>query len=155
MTFSELKAKLEHLESLRFILPNGTIVPACFHVTEIGEVSKRFMDCGNVLREQKTVSMQLWVANDTEHRLAPAKLLRILQQSEKALGIGDHEVVVEYQTQQTQVLGKYSLDFNGLDFTLIPQQAACLAPAQCGVSPEKKRISLATLKALKEGGCCA
>ncbi len=35
----------------RFILPDGDQIPAHFHITEVGHVAKRFIDCGGKLHE--------------------------------------------------------------------------------------------------------
>jgi len=29
-----------------FVLPDGDVIPAHYHVTEVGHVTKRFVDCG-------------------------------------------------------------------------------------------------------------
>ncbi|MEY4539808.1 MAG: hypothetical protein RLZZ306_1565, partial [Bacteroidota bacterium] len=42
MKLSEVKQVLENAESLRFELQNGTTVPAHFHVTEVGMITKNF-----------------------------------------------------------------------------------------------------------------
>jgi hypothetical protein len=113
MKLSEIKEKLNTISEVNFVLPNGTHVPAHFHVTEVGEITKHFIDCGGTVRIEKVVNFQLWEANDFDHRLAPQKLLNIIQLSEKVLNIGDYEVEVEYQTE---TIGKYNIDFNGLIF---------------------------------------
>lgn len=46
MKLSEAKSKLKQLEKIAFQLPNGDLVPTHFHVTEIGKVTKHFIDCG-------------------------------------------------------------------------------------------------------------
>jgi hypothetical protein len=46
MTLSEIKENLKQLEELQFLLPNGDSVPPHFHVTEIGKITKQFIDCG-------------------------------------------------------------------------------------------------------------
>jgi hypothetical protein len=76
-------------------LENGTFVTEHFHVTEVGIVTKQFIDCGGTIRNEKTVNFQLWNANDFDHRLKPAKLLSIIELSEKKLSIEDAEIEVE------------------------------------------------------------
>ena len=46
MKLSEIKQHLQNLKTIAFQLPNGDLVPAHFHVTEVGQISKRFIDCG-------------------------------------------------------------------------------------------------------------
>jgi hypothetical protein len=73
MKLSEVKEKLNSVSEVSFVLPNGTHVPAHFHVTEVGEITKHFIDCGGSVRIEKVVNFQLWEANDFDHRLAPQK----------------------------------------------------------------------------------
>ncbi len=54
---------------MNFQLENGTFVPEHFHVTEVGVVTKHFIDCGGTMRNEKVANFQLWDANDFEHRL--------------------------------------------------------------------------------------
>lgn len=46
MKLSEFKSELQQLNTFAFQLPNGSFVPNHFHVTEVGKVSKHFIDCG-------------------------------------------------------------------------------------------------------------
>jgi hypothetical protein len=46
MRISEIKEQLTNLENVTFMLPNGSFVPEHFHVTEVGLVTKNFIDCG-------------------------------------------------------------------------------------------------------------
>lgn len=150
MKLSEIKNQLSTVETVAFVLPNGTYVPEHFHVTEIGLIKKNFIDCGGTVRNETVVNFQLWNANDFEHRLKPKKLLDIIALSEKVLGIGDFEIEVEYQTE---TIGKYDLGFNGKDFTLLHKQTACLADEQCGIPQQKQKIKLADRTT--ESSCCA
>lgn len=151
MKLSDVKNHLGAMDSLAFVLENGEQVPAHFHITEVGLVTKRFIDCGNTVRNETVVSMQLWDANDYDHRLAPEKLLKIIATSEKVLGIEDHEVEIEYQGG---TIGKYGLNFNGNQFVLTNKHTACLADDQCGVPVVKKKIALSELQVCKPGGGC-
>ena len=92
MKLSEFKKQLAGVNEIAFELPDGTFVPKHFHVTEVGQVNKHFIDCGGTVRKEKVVNFQLWEAGDTDHRLAPQKLAGIIGLSEKALGIEDAEV---------------------------------------------------------------
>ncbi len=157
MKLSEIKNHLGTAVSVNFVLPTGEYVPEHFHVTEVGLVTKHFIDCGGTVRNEKVANFQLWNANDTNHRLKPKKLLDIISLSEKILGIEDLEIEVEYQTG---TIGKYELDFNGNDFELIPKQTACLAMDKCGVPPSKQKLTLAELQTVNQScctpgsGCC-
>ncbi|MFV8373656.1 DUF6428 family protein [Flavobacterium sp. LB2P74] len=156
MKLSEIKKELSTIENVAFVLPNGTYVPEHFHVTEVGLITKNFIDCGGKVRNETVVNLQLWDANDFEHRLKPQKLLNIIALSEKVLGIEDYVIEVEYQAE---TIGKYDLGFNGTSFTLLNKQTACLAQDQCGIPAEKQKINLSeisnqTNSCTPGGGCC-
>lgn len=150
MKLSDIKNILPTLSEVTFTLPNGTNIPAHFHVTEVGMITKNFIDCGGTVREEKVVNFQLWEANDFDHRLAPQKLLNIIKLSEKVLGIEDHEVEVEYQSD---TIGKYGLHFNGTNFELTTKMTNCLASDSCGISPEKQKVRLADLTVVNNNAC--
>jgi len=147
MLLSEFKNALSSIEELTFVLPDGKTVPSHFHLTEIGEVSKHFIDCGGVERLEKVVNFQLWEANDVDHRLAPKKCMNIIQLSEKVLGIGDLEIEVEHQSA---TIGKYGLAFENNRFLLTPKFTNCLAKDKCGIPEEKLKVNECT----PGGGCC-
>ena len=157
MKLSEVKKHLNTATAVNFALPTGSYVPEHFHVTEVGMVTKHFIDCGGKVRNEKVVNFQLWDANDTNHRLKPKKLLDIISLSEKVLGIEDLEIEVEYQAE---TIGKYDLGFDGKDFLLLQKHTACLAMDQCCAPQPKQQIELAGLQNEKEscctpgGGCC-
>lgn len=136
MKLSEVKKALQGLETIAFELPNGELVPAHFHVTEVGQIDKNFIDCGGTVRKEGVVNFQLWSADDYNHRLHPEKLVNIIELSEKVLGIEDLEIEVEYQGQTIE---KYGLEFNGQHFLLASKATDCLAKDQCGI-PEKKPL---------------
>ncbi|MFN0293855.1 DUF6428 family protein [Pedobacter helvus] len=155
MNLSDIKKILPTLENVEFQLENGALVPEHFHVTEVGQIIKSFIDCGGVIRKEKTVNFQLWNADDYEHRLKPSKLLHIIELSESKLGIEDAEIEVEYQHE---TIGKYELAFNGKTFVLKNKTTACLAQDACGIPVEKMRKNLAQLPVNNSctpgGGCC-
>ena len=154
MKISEMKQTLAGLESVSFRLPNGEHLPSHFHVTEVGLVTKHFIDCGGVERKETVANFQLWEAGDYDHRLAPEKFLHILELSEKIMGSEDLDIEVEYQ-QDT--IGKFGLALDGADFVLTPKQTACLAQDACGI-PSHQLGALPQLQAAScctpGGGCC-
>lgn len=156
MKLSQIKSILKTAKTVNFILSNGALVPEHFHVTEVGLVTKNFIDCGGIVRKETVVNFQLWDANDYEHRLKPQKLLNIIELSEKVLGIENFEIEVEYQLQ---TIGKYDLDFDGNDFVLVNKQTACLAQDQCGIPTEKQKVKLSDSiieqnRCTPGGSCC-
>jgi len=149
MKLSEVKNRLNQLDKIAFQLPNGELVPNHFHVTEVGKITKNFIDCGGTLRKEEVANFQLWNANDYDHRLHPEKLTNIIELSEKILELGDLEIEVEYQAD---TIGKFGLDFDGTNFLLTTKQTDCLAKEQCGVPAEKPRVQLS---GLNEEPCCS
>ena len=150
MKLSDFKKQLSTITDIKFVLQNGTVVPKHFHVTEVGQVTKNFIDCGGTVRNEKVVNFQLWEANDFDHRLAPQKLNDIIALSEKILGIEDEEIEVEYQSE---TIGKYGVEFNGKDFVLTSTQTNCLAQDKCGIPQEKLKVSLSDLQNTNQS-CC-
>ena len=157
MKLSEIKQLLLLLENVEFQLEDGTFVPEHFHFTEIGQISKKFIDCGGVVREESVVNFQLWNADDYEHRLKPGKLLSIIKLSEEMLGIENNVVEVEYQSS---TIGRYDLDFNGKTFVLKSKTTACLAQDACGIPSEKEKRNISVVpknsgsSCTSGGGCC-
>jgi hypothetical protein len=150
MFLSQLKKNLEELKTIGFQLPSGTLVPRNFHVTEVGKVDKTFIDCGGTLRKESSVNLQLWNADDYDHRLHPEKLKSILELSEKTLELEDLEIEVEYQGESIQ---KYGLDFDGTTFLLTTKQTDCLAKNSCGIPEPKKELSPSN-SCQPGSGCC-
>lgn len=137
MTLQELKAILDaHPDAgVLFALPSGESVPQHYHITEVGHVVKRFFDCGGTERRHESCTLQLWVANDLDHRLLADKISSILAVTEKIFPQDDLPVEVEYQLNSTtlftvdsvtRVLGK-------LVFQLGTKRTDCLAPDRCGI----------------------
>ncbi|MDR3681973.1 MAG: DUF6428 family protein [Flavipsychrobacter sp.] len=155
MKISELKKYLTEVSAVNFRLPDNSYLPVHFHVTEVGLITKHFIDCGGTERKETAANFQLWEAGDYDHRLAPQKFLHILDLSRNILGSEDLDIEVEYQ-QGT--IGKFGLEFDGKDFLLTPKQTACLAQDACGI-PAKKKIALSELTVQADcctpgGSCC-
>lgn len=146
MKISEIKENLAGLQAVNFKLPDGSYLPPHFHVTEVGLVTKHFIDCGGTERKETVANFQLWEAGDYDHRLAPQKFLHILNLCKNVLGEEDLPIEVEYQ-QNT--ISKFGLDFDGKDFILTPKQTACLAQDACGIPNKDKKAGCAPAQ-----GCC-
>lgn len=124
MRLSELKTALADMDELSFILPNGSAVPSHIHVTEIGLVTKRFIDCGGAVRENRCINFQLWEDGDFDHRLAPQKLASIIDLAERQLQLGDGEIEVEYQGD---TICSYGLEVEDGRLLLTRRNTDCLA----------------------------
>ncbi len=156
MKLLALKEQLKGVDALRFKLPDGSYVPKHFHVTEIGKVTRDFIDCGGTRRKEQVINFQLFYATDYDHRLGPQKLSEIIQLSQEVLELEDSEIEVEYQSS---TIGKYRLEFDGKDFVLQNMQTDCLAKDKCGIPQEKPKVKLSQLTVVQNGctpgsGCC-
>jgi len=155
MLLSEIKTVLEHVKKVEFQLSDGTKVPEHFHVTEVGKISKHFIDCGGTERLETVINFQLWTAQDYDHRLSADKLADIISLSERVLSLQDLPIEVEYQGD---TIGKYGLEFNGTLFVLTPKQTDCLAKDNCGIHQKKPKARLSALQTRSNcdpsSGCC-
>jgi hypothetical protein len=154
MKLSEIKNILKNAEKITFQLPSGELVPNHFHVTEVGKITKHFIDCGGTERMEEVANFQLWNANDFNHRLQPEKLLNIIELSEKVLGMEDLIIEVEYQAE---TIGKFGLDFEAGNFILTTKKTDCLAKDKCDIPVEKQKIKISNLTdkiACTPGGNC-
>lgn len=150
MKISEFKTVLAAQETISFQLPDGSLVPSHFHVTEVGKVIKHFIDCGGTERLETVINFQLWEANDYDHRLHPEKLVSIIDLSQSKLGLPDAEIEVEYQAG---TIGKYGIDFNGTSFLLTNKLTDCLAKDACGIPQEKPKLKLIDVKTDAQNSC--
>jgi hypothetical protein len=127
--------------SLRIFLPDGREIQADFHVTEVGHVAKRFIDCGGSLHAREACVLQVWLArNDPEHRLRAGRLASILKLAKPVIPSGDLDVEVEYEDG---VISQYPVSSvetvpGELRFKLESRHTDCLAREACGL----------------ESGCC-
>ena len=151
MILSAIKSELKKATTIAFQLPNGELVAPHFHVTEVGKVTKHFIDCGGTVRTEEVANFQLWEANDYYHRLQPEKLISIIELSEKTLGLPDLEIEVEYQMKDS--IGKFGLEFDGTHFQLTSKLTDCLAKDNCGISETQLQPKVGQWKA-KATSCC-
>ncbi|WP_116106968.1 DUF6428 family protein [Lewinella sp. IMCC34191] len=150
MRLSSLKTYLSGIDRFTISLPDGSHVPGHFHVTEVGEVTKHFIDCGGTVRRERVASLQLWSANDYDHRLAPDKLIKIVEIAKRDLGLGDLDIEVEYQGEQT--IQKFGLEATDDGLVLTTKLTDCLAKDNCGV-PDKPKVSLSAFTAKSASSC--
>ena len=120
---------------MHLMLPDRSFVPAHYHITEVGRVRKDFIDCGGTVRSAASCLLQIWVADDTDHRLETTKLAAIMEVAGAVLERDDLPVEVEYEAaaiSQYPVAG-FEVTPAGLLFSLGTKHTACLAPEKCGV----------------------
>ncbi len=149
MKLRQLRETLrQHPHTLpRFILPDGEVVPAHYHVTEVGHVVKNFIDCGGTMRRDESAVLQLWFSeNDRNHRLRAGRFADILGLGERVLPNDDLDVAVEYDCC---VISQYPIDRAALagehlDFHLTRNHTDCLARKKCGVDDNACKADAAT-----------
>ena len=136
-----LAAHRDH--QLAMILPDGGRVPAHAHVTEVGRIDRHFIDCGGTVRRSSFCCLQVWVADDVDHRLTAGKLADIIGRA-AAIEVSDLEVEIEYEDgfiSQFPVV-EARLDGSALVLALGTKHTDCLAKELC-------------LPAESGGECCA
>jgi hypothetical protein len=156
MRLSAIKSELQKATTITFRLPNGELVAPHFHVTEVGKITKHFIDCGGTIRSEEVANFQVWEAQDYDHRLHPEKLLNIIELSEQKLGLTDLEIEVEYQIKDS--IGKFGLEFDGTHFQLTSKITNCLAPDHCGIPesqmPKPGKWKAKATSCSPNSGCC-
>ncbi len=133
-----------------FVLPDGGLVPAHAHITEVGRVDKTFFDCGATFRKTSFLCLQAWVADDTEHRLPAGKLADIIDRAAPLFEGDDLDVELEYEDgllSQFPVHG-VSCDGEWVVITLGMKHTDCLAKDIC-LLPTKDSYSCSA-----GSGCC-
>ena len=151
-TLKELVSELKQSDlecRISIYTPSGLGVPCHFHITEIGRTVKSFVDCGGVKRETGDTTFQVWVADDTEHRMTVGKFLKIIE-SGKDLVNDEEQLVFEHDNNYT--IGLYGVAMiqrleHFFNIFLSPKRANCLAPDKCGIQP--KNVTCCGSK-----GCC-
>ncbi|MEZ4910420.1 MAG: DUF6428 family protein [Saprospiraceae bacterium] len=151
MVLSEFKHHLNTVTEVTFLKPDGTHIPKHFHITEVGQINKKFIDCGGTVRNENIISMQLWESVDVWHRLEPHKLISIINLSIEKLNIEDHEIEIEYQAD---TIGKYGVEFEDGIFKLSSKNTTCLASDKCAI-PSLEIIKEKAESCCTPGsGCC-
>lgn len=118
---------------VRFLTPDGTPVPAHFHITEVGHAAKSFIDCGGKRHTEASCLLQVWVADDTDHRLKAAKLLGIFDRADGLLPSTDLPVEIEAEAPVlTQLpVTRCEVDHGQLSFHTELKRTDCRAKDIC------------------------
>ena len=137
MTIGELRSLLAQAPDagLHLMLPGGEFVPAHFHVTEVGRVQKDFIDCGGTMRSTASGLLQVWIAQDVDHRLTTTKLAAILKLAAPMLKSDELPVEIEYEREAVSQfpVAAGELTPAGVLLILGTKHTECLAPDRCGV----------------------
>lgn len=146
MKLSAFKEALQQSPSqqLRFVLPDGELIAAHAHITEVGRIDKTFIDCGGTVRKVSVCTLQAWVADDVDHRLAPGQLASILDKAAPILADENLDVEIEYEDCQISQFPVENVSVQGGDlrFYLGTKHTDCLAKDVC------------LLDSSSESGCC-
>ena len=131
---------------LRFRLPTGVLLAEHLHLTEVARVEKRFIDCGGTVRTQVSARVQLWVADDTDHRVGCAKCRQVPDRGRSVIGSEDVPFEVECDLPYLTMLPVVGTVVEGADRVVLlgTSQADCLAPEVC-LPPQACQPG---------GGCC-
>lgn len=138
MTLNELIHVLSEFDvansSITITTPSGNI-PAHFHVTEIGRVQKTFIDCGGTRRETASCLLQIWTADDIDHRLLAGKLLKIIDLARNSIDLGDLPVEIEYGDRAAAQYKLEGIEITpqGVGLFVTGKRTDCLAPDKCGI----------------------
>jgi hypothetical protein len=156
---NRLKEHPEMCMALR--LPDGARIPAHFHITEVGHVTRRFIDCGGTRRHQETCLLQTWVHDDVEHRLTAGKLAGVFERLGDLLE--DFSLPIEFEVELGTAswfgVEDASVVDGSLEFALSPKPTDCLArgvclPDGCGTVGAALGVSEQPERCAPGGGCC-
>lgn len=135
MKLNEFKSLLTSNADKQFFidLPNHNRVPQSFHITEVGLVSKTFIDCGGRTHTMRTCQLQVWVGDDEDHRLNAGKLAHILELSRSIVPDDSLDLEFEYEDE---VISQYpvsgvELGNDAVTLQLTTKHTDCLAKEIC------------------------
>lgn len=135
MKLHEFKALLEANRGKTFglQLPGEKAVPQAFHITEVGFVSKTFIDCGGKVHTVQTCQLQAWIGPDVDHRIEAGKMVDILEKARRIVPDDDLDLEIEYEDEiisQYQV-GDAVVSDDAVTLLLTTKHTDCLAPELC------------------------
>ncbi|MEI6795111.1 MAG: DUF6428 family protein [Verrucomicrobiota bacterium] len=136
---------------VRFELPTTSLLTPHVHVTEVARIDKKFVDCGGTLRTDSSCRLQVYQADDTEHRITAAKFAQILAKGAGVLGSTNLPVEVEVEAPYLSVFPVIAtrLEEKQVVISLGIRHAACLAEDVCFP------VNLQNKSACAPGsGCC-
>lgn len=135
MKLNQFKALLEANREKQFLLqlPSGKAVPQAFHITEVGAVSKTFIDCGGKVHSVQTCQLQAWIGPDVDHKIEAGKMADILKKSEAILPHDFLDLEVEYEDE---IISQYPVSDaivsdEAVTLVLTTKHTDCLAKELC------------------------
>ncbi len=152
MKLNELRDLLDNNRDKQFLLqlPDQNHVPVSFHITEVGQVDKKFIDCGGKIHFCQTCQIQAWVGEDSDHRLNAGKLADILRIARKVVTNDQLELEVEYEDK---LISQYTVSESVVTIDAVILQLAskhtdCLAKEICNLPTASGSSCCGTT------GCC-
>jgi len=137
MKLNQFKALLEGNRDKQFLiqLPNQEEIPISFHITEVGHVNKRFIDCGGKVHSLETCQLQVWVGQDEDHRLNSGKLADILKLARSIVPDDNLDVEIEYEDAviSQYPVEEYTVTDDAVVLHLTTKHTDCLASEMCVV----------------------
>ncbi len=135
VNLSSLRSALASARELPItvIWPDGELIEAHFHVTEVGRVQRDFVDCGGTVRQVVSCLLQTWVGDDLDHRITGGKLLKAIEHAAPILRGEDLPVELEYDAcnvVQLKVLSAIA-EAGQLVIRLGKKHTDCLARELC------------------------
>jgi len=125
-------------KGITLALPDGTTAPAHFHITEVGHLTRSFLDCGGKKHRLETCLLQIWVAQDYNHRIQAGKLAKIVTLASDLFT--DLNVPVEFEHEApilTQLpIESFEVESGTLVFKLTNKATDCLAKDLCLPKPD-------------------
>jgi hypothetical protein len=124
-------------------LPGDKAVPQAFHITEVGFVSKTFIDCGGKVHTNQTCQLQAWIGPDVDHRIEAGKMASILDKATAIVPNDFLDLEVEYEDE---VISQYTVEGADVSNEAVTLRLAnkhtdclakelCLVPAGDGCAP--------------------
>lgn len=114
-------------------LPGDKAVPQAFHITEVGFVSKTFIDCGGKVHTLQTCQLQAWIGPDVDHRIEAGKMASILDKAKAIVPNDFLELEIEYEDE---VISQYTVadavvSADAVTLHLAHKHTDCLAQELC------------------------
>ncbi|HEY0074377.1 MAG TPA: DUF6428 family protein [Abditibacteriaceae bacterium] len=137
MKLREFKSLLEANSDKQFqiVLPNHDQIPMSFHITEVGQVNKVFIDCGGKIHSVQTCQLQVWVGEDEDHRLNSGKIASILKLAQSIVPHDDIDIEIEYEDNliSQYPIEDYTVTNEAVTLYLTHKHTDCLAKELCVV----------------------
>ena len=135
MKLHQFKTLLADNRDKQFLLqlPAGKAVPQSFHITEVGLISKTFIDCGGKVHSIQSCQLQAWIGPDVDHTIEAGKMADILEKAQAIIPNDFLDLEVEYEDE---VISQYAVESaqvsdDAVTLLLATKHTDCLAKELC------------------------